>query len=166
MSDLPDGPSRFADWTPENVTITPPPDEDEEDPLPLTNPSPAVIIKVDEEQRMIWGWASVTSERGVPIVDRQGDVLDDEELMPAVHQFMTDSRSGGNMHKQMGIGTVVESMVFTPALQAALGIDLQKTGWFVGIKVADDATWAAVKNGTLRAFSLGGSGVRHPIEEA
>jgi hypothetical protein len=32
------------------------------------------ILKVDDEQRMVFGWASVVTEDGEPVIDRQGDM--------------------------------------------------------------------------------------------
>lgn len=121
------------------------------------------LFKVDLEKRMVWGWASVVTEKGAPVIDRQGDVIEVDELQQAVHKFMDTSRVGGLMHRHFdGIGTVVESLVFTNELQKAMGIDLGREGWFVGVRVDHDPTWAAVKSGKLRSFSLGGSGVREP----
>jgi hypothetical protein len=121
------------------------------------------ILKRDDEKRLVWGWASVIEENGEVVVDVQGDVLDEGELMTAAHDFVTEARAGKLMHQGRRIGRVVESLVFTKALQKALGIDLGKVGWFICMKVEDDRVWAAVKDGTLRAFSIGGSSRRVKI---
>jgi len=126
--------------------------------------------KRDDDQRMIWGWGSISMERGQLVVDRQGDMVTTEELQKAAHQFVCDVRAAKAMHKGKNIGTIVDSMVFTKALKDALGIDPeselgQREGWFVGMRVDDDATWALVKNGTLRSFSFGGVGVRELVTE-
>jgi hypothetical protein len=67
------------------------------------------------------------------------------------------------MHDGKQIGEVVESVVLTHDLQKALGIDLQKVGWFIGMKILDDETWAKFKDGTFKAFSIGGSGVYYEV---
>jgi hypothetical protein len=54
-------------------------------------------------------------------------------------------------------------MVFTKDKQAALGIDLGLVGWWVGFKVNDEGTRAAIKRGDLPEFSIGGSGRREPM---
>ena len=46
------------------------------------------ILKADEEQRMVYGWASVVTEKGEAVVDRQGDVIEPETLVRAVNKFM------------------------------------------------------------------------------
>lgn len=120
------------------------------------------IVKTDVEERMIWGWGSVITVKGVPVVDRQNDIIELSELKQAVYHFMDNSRTGGEMHKLMDIGVVVESMVFSDELQKAMGINLGKEGWFVGVRVDNDTTWERVKKGELRSFSLGGSAERVP----
>lgn len=126
------------------------------DELSLTIP----ITKVDDEQRMVWGWASVVEEGGVIVTDKQDDQIDIADLSKAARDFMQFSRVGGAMHSAMGVGTVVESIVFTPEVQKALGVDLGKVGWFVGYHVSDDAVWQRVKAGELQAFSFGGKARR------
>lgn len=121
------------------------------------------IVKTDLEERMIWGWGSVITVKGEPVVDRQQDIIELSELKQAVYHFMDNHRVGGEMHKLLGVGTVVESLVFSAELQKALKIDLGKEGWFVGVRVDNDATWERVKKGELRSFSLGGSAERVPV---
>ncbi len=125
----------------------------------------SLIAKVDDEQRMVWGWASVAVEKGVPVVDSQDDVIDIAMLQKAAHAFISDYREAASMHSKREIGEVVESIVFTKALQNALGVDFDREGWFVGVHVKDDATWEKVKKGELRAFSIGGSGIREEVED-
>lgn len=118
------------------------------------------VLKVNDEQRMVWGWASVAVERGIPVVDTQGDVIEMDMLQKAAHDFISDYREAASMHRNREIGTVVESIVFTKELQEALGVDFDREGWFVGVHIDDEATWEKVKSGEFRAFSIGGSGVR------
>jgi hypothetical protein len=118
------------------------------------------LEKSDEDQRMAWGWASVTTLNGQPLEDLQGDVIETEELQKAVHEFVRKKRVMGEMHTIIGTGDIVDSIVLTKDLQRAMGIDLGKEGWFVGVHVTNDSTWSKVKKGELRGFSLGGFGVR------
>jgi len=118
------------------------------------------LEKVEDDQRMAWGWASVTTRNGQPLEDLQGDVIETEELQKAVHEFVRKKRIMGEMHTVIGTGDIVDSIVFTNDIQKALGIDLGKEGWFVGVHVTNDGTWSKVKKGELRGFSLGGFGVR------
>ena len=129
------------------------------------------FAKVDPSLRTVYGWASVITKAGEPVVDVQGDIIEPEELTKAAHAFITDARVGGIMHWQgpdknpIPIGHVVESMVFTNDVQKALGISLGFEGWWMGMKVTDDAVWKMVQDGRLRAFSIGGSGKRVAAED-
>jgi hypothetical protein len=125
---------------------------------------PVAVFKIDQDRRMVWGWASVATRHGQPVVDLQQDVVGIEDLREAAHEFM-GVRKLGRMHETLhGIGDVRESIVFDKALQDALGIDLGMEGWFVGVHVTDEDTWQRVRSGELRAFSVGGTGVREVIE--
>lgn len=118
------------------------------------------ILKIDEEQRMAYGWASVITENGEAVVDTQGDIIEADELVKATTNFMMDARMAKMMHSGDGIGEVVHSFPLTAELAKALGIDCTKEGWIVGVKVHDDEVWKACKDGKLKAFSIGGTGVR------
>lgn len=121
------------------------------------------VAKTDPDQRLVYGWVSIIEDQyGNPITDSQGDLLSEEDLLAAAHDFMKESREGGVDHKRItGIGTVVESIVYTRELKAKLGLPPTfPTGWFIGVKVDDEDTWRRVKAGELKAFSIGGTGVR------
>jgi hypothetical protein len=121
------------------------------------------LMKVDDEQRMVYGWASVATVGGVEVVDKQGDVMSVAEMRDMAHDFV-GKRILGVMHGQtVDIGEVRDTVVLDKSLQDALGIDLNQEGWFLGVHVKDDATWQRVKNGELQAFSIGGDGVREPM---
>jgi hypothetical protein len=99
----------------------------------------------------------VVTEKGVPVIDLQGDEIPVEVLVKAVHTFMAECRVGKVGHAGGQTGEIVESLVFTKALQDALGIDLQKEGWFVGYRIDDPAVWTKVEAGDLSMFSIGGT---------
>ena len=135
--------------------------------LPTTNWQADVdLLKTDDEKRMAYGWLSVAvSKDGTQIEDSQGDIIEPDELENAAHKFMTHYRVGGEMHKRE-VGTVVESMVFTPDKTEALGIakGTLPTGWFVGMHIPDDDAWSKVKDGTYKAFSIGGTARREEVK--
>ena len=126
----------------------------------------ADIIKANDSLRTIWGWASIIEVGGEPVVDHQGDVIDEAELVKAAHGYVSEARVGKAMHKGLPVGEVVESVVFTKAVQQALGIDLGKVGWFIAMKINDGRVWKRIKAGELRAFSIGGKGKREKIDAA
>ena len=121
------------------------------------------ILKADDEQRMVYGWASVVTEKGEPVVDRQGDVIEPETLVKAVNNFMEHIRVGKAMHTGEQVGVVVHSFPVTKELGDALGIHSDREGWIVAYKVYDDAVWNMVKSGELAAFSIGGRAMKEEI---
>lgn len=118
------------------------------------------VAKFDEEQRIVYGWASVVTEKGEPVVDRQGDVIEAENLVKAVNNFMEHVRVGKTMHVGEQTGMVLHSLPVTKEISEALGIQTDREGWIVAYKVYDDAVWEMVKSGELAAFSIGGRAVK------
>lgn len=121
------------------------------------------ILKVDDEQRMVYGWASVITEDGIPVKDRQGDIIEPETLVKATNAFMTDVRVGKAMHEGEKVGEFIHSLPLTKELGDALGIQSNREGWIVAMKVYDDEIWSKVKSGELRAFSIGGRAQREEV---
>ena len=126
----------------------------------LTKNIEGQILKADDEQRMVYGWASVVTEKGEPVVDRQGDVIEPETLVRAVNKFMEHVRVGKEMHKGDQIGAVIHSMPVTKEIGESLGIQSDREGWVVAFKVYNDDVWAKVKSGELAAFSIGGRAIK------
>ncbi len=128
------------------------------------------IRKADEDQQLIFGWASVVQEGDYLIIDKQGDMILPEELERSAYEYMIEARDHGDSHSIIGTGKCIESAVFTKEKQRALGIEIrnkaghQVVGWWVGFKV-DDATWARHKSGELKEFSIGGKSASIPIDE-
>jgi uncharacterized protein YndB with AHSA1/START domain len=118
------------------------------------------ILKADDEQRLVWGWASVVTENGEAVIDRQGDVIEPDTLVKAVNKFMEHVRVGKQMHNGDQIGMVVHSLPITKEIGDSLGIQSNREGWVVAFKVYDDNVWAKVKSGELAAFSIGGRAVK------
>ena len=114
------------------------------------------IIKFDEDQRMFYGWASVVTENGVPIVDRQGDIIYPHTMEKAATEFMKNIRVGKVMHSGDQKVTFVHSFPLTKEICKAFGLSCDKEGWIVGGYVHDDETWGRVKSGELPALSIGG----------
>lgn len=126
---------------------------------------PLDIKKADPDQNLIFGWASVIEKDGIPIIDHQEDVIPVSELENAVYDFVLHSRQQGDMHDRVGVGKLVESMVFTKEKQEALGIDLKQIGWWTGFKVHDEGLWQAHKSGDRPEFSIGGAAVSIDMDD-
>lgn len=128
----------------------------------------AEILKVDEDQRMAFGWAYVAVDAaGQQVVDLSGDVVDDpEELAKAAYDFVLNARTGDVMHQEKVIGELVESLVITPDKLAKLGVPdgvLPQSAWWIGFHVTDPGVWSQIRAGDWTAFSVGGEGVRTPM---
>jgi len=125
------------------------------------------IFKVDTDRRLVFGWASVVSKAGAEdaLVDRQGDVLDLDTLEAAIYAYVQDSRDADEMHKRAGVGTLVESLLFTPEKIAKMGLppDAVPVGWWVGFHITNDDVWDRVKKGQYKMFSIRGLGQRQEI---
>lgn len=123
---------------------------------------PLEIKKFAPEQQLIFGWASIVEKNGALVVDKQGDIILPGDLERAAYDFTLTSRQQGDMHKTVGVGRLVESVVFTKEKQEAMGITLPDgvVGWWVGFKVDNEELWAAHKRGERPEFSIGGAGHR------
>lgn len=112
--------------------------------------------KMDEEQRIVWGWASVSTEDGNLFVDSQGDTITPVEMEKMANDFMAYSRAAKSMHEGPKVGEFIHSFPMTNELMKAFGIHSDREGWIVALKVYDDDAWESVKNGTFTGLSIGG----------
>lgn len=127
-----------------------------------TGRAATLVLKAIPSRRMVYGWASVVTKDGTAVEDRQGDVMDIDNLRETVHDFMAH-RVGKTMHTGAETGEIVDSFVIDAEVAAAFGVNFGCEGWMVGYKVKDDAVWKRVESGELRAFSIGGEGIRTPL---
>ena len=114
------------------------------------------ILKIDEEQRIIYGWASVTTYNGELVVDLQGDVIKTDTLHKSINEFMKSVRVGKLNHSGEQVGQIVHSFPMSKEICEALGIQSDKEGWITGYHVTDDTLWEKVKSGDYAEFSIGG----------
>ncbi len=129
--------------------------------------APATICKLDEERRLVGGFASVVMDAGGPVLDHQNDIIDPQDLEDAEVQFMKDFRETNLMHGPMATGPVVESVVISPEKMEAMGFpaDVAKaapTAWWIMVET-DPETFAKVKAGELTMFSIEGTADRVPV---
>jgi hypothetical protein len=118
------------------------------------------VKKIDPARRQVFGWASVSTRDGQPVIDRQNEYVPIDVIEKAATAYMRKSRDGSDMHERRGVATCIELMTFSKAKQDALGIDLGMEGLWVGMQILDDSVWAKVRDGArLPTFSIGGAGV-------
>lgn len=99
----------------------------------------AEIKKRDEEQRMVWGYASTEA------VDSQGEVVKLDAIKGAWDDYMKFANIR-EMHQQSAVGKCKE-------------YEFDDKGVMIGVKVVDDAAWAKVVEGVYSGFSIGGKAI-------
>lgn len=128
------------------------------------------IYKADEDKRLVFGWASVAiTVDGETLEDRQNDMIDPEDLEEAAYEYVLNFRDAGEEHLPgyRKKGKLVESCVFTPEKQKAMGIPAGTlpVAWWIGFKIDDEETWRRIKDGTYKMFSIEGKANREPVEK-
>lgn len=113
-----------------------------------------------EGGKYVRGWASVVSMDGEPVEDFDGDRIEMAELRKAAHAFVKDHRVAKAMHKGTSVGEVVESVIIDDEFARAVGVDDTRRGWWIGMEITDEAVRKRVRDGELKAFSIGGQGKR------
>lgn len=134
----------------------------------LDEPRDEVLLKFDDEKHIAFGWGYVAKDAsGRQIVDFSGDIVKEAGYLEnAAYDFVVRSRNGDAHHNSKPIATMVESVVFTPEKLRAMNVPegvLPSAGWWTGMKVLDPDVWQDVRAGKLKAFSVGGRGVRVDI---
>lgn len=118
------------------------------------------VFKFNEEQRLVYGWAYVSTVKGEISLDHSGEYIRPDELVKAATNFMLDVRVAKAMHSGSQIGEIVHSLPVTKEIATSLGITTDREGWIICVKVHDDSVWEDVKSGKLSAFSIGGRALR------
>lgn len=121
------------------------------------------ILKQLDEERLAFGWAYVSTVNGEISLDHSGEFIRPEQIAKAATNFMLSMRTAKSMHTGEQIGEVVHSMPLTNDIAKALGIQSDREGWCVAVKVYDDQVWQDVKSGKLAAFSIGGRALKEMV---
>ncbi|MBP9781697.1 hypothetical protein KBC89_03510 [Candidatus Woesebacteria bacterium] len=96
------------------------------------------ITKVDEEQRMVFGYATT------PDLDSDGEIISIDAVKAALPGYMKFPTLR-EMHQAKAVGTIKEA-------------DIKGgEGLWIGAKVVADDAWKLVKEGVYKAFSIGGN---------
>ena len=105
-------------------------------PLHVTIP----ITKVDEEQRMVYGYATVEE------LDSHGEIITYEASKQAFSNWIGNIRE---MHQDIAVGKAIE-----------IEFDDDAKGVWIGAKISEsedgENAWIKVKEGVLAGFSIGG----------
>lgn len=98
------------------------------------------LTKVDDEQRMVWGYASTEA------VDSDGDIVTREAMEGALDGYMKFANIR-EMHQLSAVGTADEANV-------------DNKGLWLGAKIVDDVAWKKVKTRVYKGFSIGGAATK------
>lgn len=130
------------------------------------------IEKSEPEQRRFWGKGYIHTTQDGSVTDHSGDVIDTPETQAALEEafygYVKDSRSGDAAHQLFDAATMIEGFIVTKEKIAAglfpAGMD---EGIYVGFEAKDtesgDILWEGVKDGTFKALSIVGEGIREAI---
>lgn len=125
---------------------------------------------LDEDLRLVGGFAYVSKRGGELLHDTQGDSIDPDVLREGVHEFMKTGRAMGVMHirkangEPAAGGEIVEMAVFAGDFRPP-GMDPDTDALWIVAKIHDDEVWAMVKAGHLKGFSIGGKAQREEVSE-
>lgn len=96
----------------------------------------APIEKTNDEQRMVFGYASTEA------VDSQGEVVKKAALKKAIADYMQFANIR-EMHQASAVGKTKQA-------------DINSKGLYIAAKIIDDNAWRKVKEGVYNGFSIGG----------
>lgn len=96
----------------------------------------AEITKVDDEQRLVYGYASTEA------MDVQGEVVTKDALAKALPEYMRFAN--------------IREMHTASAVGVAKSAEIDDKGLYISAKVVDDNAWTKVKEGVYKGFSIGG----------
>ena len=122
----------------------------------MSDISTAKFVKVDEDQRLIIGWAIVSTEDGEPYIDLQDDHIPDGAMLKAAKDFAKGARVAKEMHFGDAIGQVVFLFPMTADIAKSLGIDTRRTGLLLAIEPESDEMLEKARTGEFTGFSIGG----------
>jgi hypothetical protein len=121
------------------------------------------VEKSDAPRRITLG---VVLEPGTE--DLQGDVMDPGDIELAAHDWMIDSQTVGTMHAAVAKGAkVVESYLAPCDLEVETSegpVKVLKGSWLLAVKWPPEE-WEKIEKGDYTGYSVGGQGVRTPLDE-
>lgn len=138
---------------------------------PSTAPEPAdrgsnesQLVKRADEERIAYGWASVSATvDGNIVTDLQGDQITTEAQKQLLHGLMRDQRAGNLDHVGPVVGEIVEGIVFTKELWKALEPYTGQEGLFIGMHFPQPEDWAKTEGRDM--FSIGCKAISIEVED-
>lgn len=120
------------------------------------------IAKISPEKQIVYCVVLSPDE-----IDEDDDYMFAEDIEKAAHDYLLNSRVIGDTHGKQAAAAPVESYI-CPAdcewTSGPYGPQVVKKGaWVIGIRIFDKNLWEAVKNGEYQSVSVGGAGLRDPL---
>lgn len=112
------------------------------------------LVAKEDEKRLVYG---VVLEPNT--VDAQGDIVDEETIEEACHNYMRHYRVVGDRHTNIANADVVESYI-APTDFEVNGQKIKKGSWVLVVYIKDDDLWEKIKAGYYVGYSIGGFGIR------
>lgn len=109
----------------------------------------APLVYKNEEKRIVYGPVLIPDEP-----DTDGDVVTAEQIENVAHKFVEEYGNIDLMHSLNNVGRLVESYILPVDLEVDEDTIIPKGSWVMGVRVTDDDTWQAVKDGKLGGFSI------------
>lgn len=123
------------------------------------------VEKVDERLGVVFGYAIVCKVGGEDYFDTQGDHIPEASMLRATAEFMAGQRMAKVMHRGDAAGQVVYGFPMTSDIAKAMGIEVQKTGFLVGMKPDDEEVLRKYASGEYTGFSIGGRRLSETVLE-
>ena len=119
------------------------------------------FLKVDDELGLVFGFAIVCMEGGVPFIDLQKDCVPEVDMVEAGLDLMENPISGDNHARDDEGQPVIDGRIpfvfpLTAEIAKSMGIVTERTGLMIGMKPSPEVL-AKFKDGTYKGFSIGGS---------
>lgn len=100
----------------------------------------ADFTKSDDEQKMVWGYASTDA------LDSHKEIVTKSAIEQSLNEYMRFANIR-EMHQPSAVGVCKEA-------------SMDDKGLYIGVKVVDETAWMKVKEGVYKGFSIGGSALK------
>lgn len=133
----------------------------------VSQPNEFRVAKIAEDDQLVFGWASIAkTASGQMVVDSHDEIIETEDLEPAVYEYVLNFADMGVDHDGEPVGKMVESLMLTAEKAAAMGISgAVPEGWWIGFHIPDPDLFAKVKDGRYPAFSIQGTAIPEEVDE-
>lgn len=114
----------------------------------------APMVAKDDSKRVVLGPVLVPDEP-----DSDDDVVTAEEIEEVAHKFMEEYGNIDVQHSLNNVGKTIESYLAPMDMEFEKDgqvVEVPKGSWMMGVRVTNDKSWEAVKDGNLNGFSIMG----------